>query len=1158
MRFSRLTLARYGHFENCELSFPRGEADFHLIFGPNEAGKSTTMSAVNDLLFGFPTARTYHFRFDAALLRVGAVLETAGGRLDLRRRRGNKDTLLDAADVPLPEAPLRAALCGLSGDDFRQKFSLDHARLRDGGRAIVDARDDVGQALFAAGSGVLGAQSLLLRLQAEADAVWGERRAQGKSYWQAEKQLTDAEARLKAALVRPKAWRDARDHLHALIAGQRGLEEQRSAHQDGLQRLQRIRRLAAPAQQRRSLHETLDAAADTSRDAPLFNAGHEAVYEQALRTMGDAEPKLLAAEAAIVEAEAARGAIHPDRRLVDRRDDVTRLVAAAGAAGKAASDLVGVEQEMRELEQQADGLAREIGLRAAPARTLLAGLPPRPMLAALRDRAASLAALQVKLVEARDQRQRSVHAAEATAAELARLGEVPDRREMEAAVREARTADAVVGRLRERRHATMEAESALSTALKRLSPWQGNAEALAALVPPADEAVRQVEAGLGALDRALADDALAERSAAESLARLELDAAQLAASRLAIPAADIDAARQRRERAWAGLREILARGGEPVLPMVLDGYAAHVLTADRLADQRFDTAEASARLAVLAVEAAQLRLGLRQARERQERAALERAGLERDWTARMAACGLPALMPAAARQWAANRLTAIQAAERLAGARQAEACDLAQVAEATERLRAVDADAVPAGARFSALLDRVELQVKAAETLARQRSVAEAELRTATTALARASSRLSEFEERLVAEGAAWSAAVASSGLAMTPDTLPTLLPLFEQLRSVLEAADRQQRRIAGIARDQEHFLADALGLASACGALSPDLDPHAIAEQLRLRLQQALEDDRAAREQDAALQRWRGERDEARRSIGASEALLAPLLALGNLPDRTTLAQAIERARAWRATQAELRALDQRILSEGDGYSLDALLDEVASADLPVLGALAEQARANIAELDGQIATAAQAVGRAQHAFDALDHGADAALAAADEQQARAAMAAEAETYLLKRAQAVMLKWAVDEYRQRQESPLLNRASQLFSRLTLGRYHRLDIDRTSEKPRLVGECSDGRSLITLDGMSDGTADQLFLALRLAALEQSLEAGMVLPFLADDLFINFDDRRAHAGFQVLGEIARRTQVLFFTHHQHLRAIAEDAIGAHAVSACELA
>jgi uncharacterized protein YhaN len=177
--------------------------------------------------------------------------------------------------------------------------------------------------------------------------------------------------------------------------------------------------------------------------------------------------------------------------------------------------------------------------------------------------------------------------------------------------------------------------------------------------------------------------------------------------------------------------------------------------------------------------------------------------------------------------------------------------------------------------------------------------------------------------------------------------------------------------------------------------------------------------------------------------------------------------------------------------------------------------------------------------------------------LAAADAEQARAAMAAEAETYLIKRSQAVMLRWAIERYREQRQNPLLARASELFVSLTLGRYTGLEIDVEADPPRLVGVAADGASLVAIDGMSDGTADQLYLALRLAALEQSLDAGIALPFLADDLFINFDDRRAHAGFKVLGEIARRTQVLFFTHHDHLRAIAETALHPHTLSVLDL-
>jgi uncharacterized protein YhaN len=48
--------------------------------------------------------------------------------------------------------------------------------------------------------------------------------------------------------------------------------------------------------------------------------------------------------------------------------------------------------------------------------------------------------------------------------------------------------------------------------------------------------------------------------------------------------------------------------------------------------------------------------------------------------------------------------------------------------------------------------------------------------------------------------------------------------------------------------------------------------------------------------------------------------------------------------------------------------------------------------------------------------------------------------------------------------------------------------------------------------------------------------------------VADDLFINFDDDRAAAGFTVLGHLAAKTQVLFFMHHRHLLEIAQATLG----------
>ena len=84
----------------------------------------------------------------------------------------------------------------------------------------------------------------------------------------------------------------------------------------------------------------------------------------------------------------------------------------------------------------------------------------------------------------------------------------------------------------------------------------------------------------------------------------------------------------------------------------------------------------------------------------------------------------------------------------------------------------------------------------------------------------------------------------------------------------------------------------------------------------------------------------------------------------------------------------------------------------------------------------------------------------------------------------------------------------------------------------------LKGVRPDGR-LVGVEGMSDGSHDQLYLALRLASLESWLQSHEPIPFVVDDILLNFDDRRATAALAALAELSRRTQVLFFTHHRHI-------------------
>jgi uncharacterized protein YhaN len=167
------------------------------------------------------------------------------------------------------------------------------------------------------------------------------------------------------------------------------------------------------------------------------------------------------------------------------------------------------------------------------------------------------------------------------------------------------------------------------------------------------------------------------------------------------------------------------------------------------------------------------------------------------------------------------------------------------------------------------------------------------------------------------------------------------------------------------------------------------------------------------------------------------------------------------------------------------------------------------------------------------------------AAKASEEAAQLLATMVSGAEQYLRLRTAALILEHRIEDYRKKNQAPVLARAGELFSKLTLGSYANLR-DELDDKGKvfLLGVRPNDAE-VSVDGMSDGTRDQLYLSLRLATLEQHLSKGEPMPFVVDDILIGFDDNRTRVCLEVLAELALSTQVLVFTHHRRVLELAGD-------------
>jgi uncharacterized protein YhaN len=139
VRFETLTFERYGGFTDRVLTF-RANANLHVVLGPNGAGKTSALCGVGDLLFGFGKRTEYDFLYEAKALRIGARLRLADGSpITFRRRKGDKNTILDDADKPLSDDLLRPLLGTVTREAFFNEFGLTAQALREGSQELLRA-----------------------------------------------------------------------------------------------------------------------------------------------------------------------------------------------------------------------------------------------------------------------------------------------------------------------------------------------------------------------------------------------------------------------------------------------------------------------------------------------------------------------------------------------------------------------------------------------------------------------------------------------------------------------------------------------------------------------------------------------------------------------------------------------------------------------------------------------------------------------------------------------------------------------------------------------------------------------------------------------------------------------------------------------------------
>ena len=135
MKILKLILTAFGPFTDVSLDLSKGQQGLYVIYGPNEAGKSSSLRAITDFFYGIHARTPDDFIHPYGRLRIGAQLQHSDGTvLDLVRRKANQNSLRLGDDItPLDDSELSRFLGEVDQNLFQTMFGINHGRLRHGG-----------------------------------------------------------------------------------------------------------------------------------------------------------------------------------------------------------------------------------------------------------------------------------------------------------------------------------------------------------------------------------------------------------------------------------------------------------------------------------------------------------------------------------------------------------------------------------------------------------------------------------------------------------------------------------------------------------------------------------------------------------------------------------------------------------------------------------------------------------------------------------------------------------------------------------------------------------------------------------------------------------------------------------------------------------------
>ncbi|WP_020589943.1 YhaN family protein [Desulfobacter curvatus] len=1155
MRINRIDLMAFGHFTEKSLDLSDGDLGLHIIYGDNEAGKSTSLRALIGWLFGIEARTRDNFLHSNPTLRIGGELQRLNGqKLEFIRRKGNKDTLLKYRNNdPLDESRFTHFFpAGIDETLFTKLWGIDHGRLIAGGQELLAQSGDLGQALFSAAMGTANLRKILEEMQNSAVEIFNPRGSKAVLN-RAISDYKETQKRMRSATLPVSNWKALQKELSKISADIRGVEQNINKKNKQKNRLERINRVKGALAQRRNDLTKIEELGNVLLLPQDFAEQQKAAQEK-LQNALDLKERL----------EAKRDALNKESSSLCVREDLLKneatiqmLYRDLGAVEKTNADRPGQDGKRRLLRNEAEkrlkGIRPDMGLDDADQlrpilnnKKWISGLVRKNSL--LIQKEAGLKAALNDLLDEQKLFQSKLEDISQSKIDLTQL---------KASIASARKAGDIEQRLDDIKIQAAQENAAWKNEFARLGNYHGTADALLSIMLPVSETIDRFEKENDELIEKFKTVSRKKQELKDEKKQAEQELNALLLKEDVPQFADLEAFRKDRDQGWELIKQkyihqldisdmLLAYTQEADLPTV---YEQKVMQADNISDRLRLNADQVVKRAELEAKIDDLTSRIAVLSTTGEKIKKEQTDFNIRWMDIWTPLNISAGTPQEMKQWllkAERLIEKIQTAKAVSTNKEklSEVYDQLKELISTQ-ISQFDSSRTTEKKPLEALLSLCEQRLEQGQKERDKRREIELFLKDAKIRLKRTQDELKTVRNELMAWSQEWKKAI--DGLSLKSDVHPeTATETFDNLVLFFQKLDQSEelrKRIYGMDKVKEDFHSKVYEFARRIAFKTDDQDAVTIAALLH-------QDLNAAREARASLIKIKDQIDEKAQeikdvniTIRQSREKIIQLKKQARVETDEALIKAGEKSNNKRELLKGIQTLEQELNRNGDGLGIEMLEEELKNCEIDLLEGEIEKISIELKELQIQRDSLRD---HRQNIENEIKEKDGSALAANLSEQAEghlAGIAQYAEHYLRFQIGALILEQQIENYRKENQAPVLGRAGELFSKLTLGSYAGLrdELD-ASGKPILLGVRPDNQE-VAIAGMSDGSRDQLYLALRLATLEQHIKKEEPMPFVVDDILIGFDDDRTRVCLEVLAQLSKNIQVLLFTHHQRVLELA---------------